>query len=278
MTEVGATVLGSDGFIGRELVLKLTSSGVNVLSINRNNFDEQLHSVQLGHVFYCSGKSKNFLNDYLDTVDAHVNKLCRILELGNFESLTYLSSSRLYDYSESKCLNSVDSSFKVNPHLPRNLFDLSKLLGESICLNSGLPQVRVARISNVYRNRHDTNGFIGEALRWFSQFPDLPMKITSCKNESRDYIHMEDLVAYLINVGFHGKQRIYNIGSGTNTTNADLEKIAFNAKRFVFKYDHSDCFGEANLLDVSETQAEFGLPKIEFKVEFGRLIRELGVS
>jgi nucleoside-diphosphate-sugar epimerase len=276
MSLINASVVGSNGFIGQELVSRLRSMGFPVLELNRDNFDAGLNSEDLGHIYYCAGTSKNFLTDSFDTVDAHVTKLSQILNKGSFKSLTYLSSTRLYDFSDLGESQQTDSSFRINPHVPRNLFDLSKLLGESMCLMSTNPSVRVARISNVYQNIQDSNGFIGELLRWYSEFPHLPLVIPSCKEERRDYIHMDDLLTYLIHIGTRGQQRIYNVGTGINILNSELEKILREQRSFKLRFSHEDCFADSIRLDVKLIQSEFGLPKRDFFIEFSKLIDQVG--
>src|SRR5688572_20741048 len=119
------TVLGASGFIGGHLVTKLRESGCDVFTPER---EADLSGKRLGHVVYCIGLTADFRSRPLDTVTAHVCRLVEVMRDCDFESLLYLSSTRLYK-GDSK-IAQEDDPFQVAPLDPDDLYNVSKLMGE----------------------------------------------------------------------------------------------------------------------------------------------------
>src|ERR1700686_1955024 len=90
------TVLGGSGFIGSHLVQKIRQLGMDCYRPER---DDELAGKKLGDVIYCIGLTADFRRKAFQTVDAHVCKLRDVLERCDFDSLSYLSSTRLYKNS-----------------------------------------------------------------------------------------------------------------------------------------------------------------------------------
>ncbi|WP_228856685.1 NAD-dependent epimerase/dehydratase family protein [Desulfomarina profundi] len=138
------TVYGSTGIIGSHVTRYLEKNG---FSVNTPDRDEVLSfSTPLGHVLYCIGVTADFRNRPIDTVQAHVCVLSEILRRGDFTSLLYLSSTRIYSGADS---GREDARFSLDPSDPSDLYNLSKLMGESLCLQCGRKGVKIARLSNV---------------------------------------------------------------------------------------------------------------------------------
>ncbi len=88
------TVLGATGYIGSRLVAHLQAQGHTVWAPARG--DAEVFTRPLGHVMYCVGLTADFRTRPFDTVDAHVGLLAEVLRRAQFESLLYLSSTRVY--------------------------------------------------------------------------------------------------------------------------------------------------------------------------------------
>ena len=97
----------------------------------------------MGTVFYCAGLTSDYAVRAHDTVSAHVCLLNELLQGGNFETLVYLSSTRLYDSLGPYAVDE-DSALALNPANPRHLYDLSKALGEALCRQAGAARARGA--------------------------------------------------------------------------------------------------------------------------------------
>ena len=219
MAGIKATIIGGQGFIGRHLAARLLATGWDCQVPARHAaYGGQ---EDMGHVFYCAGLTADYRQRPFDTVEAHVSLLSRILQAGRFQSLVYLSSTRLYD-SQPGAVGHEDLPLSLNPANPRHLYDLSKALGESLCLVAGKGQARVARLSCVYNDHTDEDGFLPGLLRQLIKDRPSSLEVDSSPNFARDYIHLEDVLDALILIATQGKEGIYNVASGENTRNETL--------------------------------------------------------
>lgn len=220
MNAVECTVLGATGFIGRQLVATLIDHGKSVWAPERQS--PEIFKRPLGIVFYCIGLTGDYTKSPLGTINAHATYLAEILEHASFEHLVYLSSTRLYDGME---IGSADGSAPLilNPNNPRHLYDISKAMGENLCLTASQSRASVARLSCVYSLGYESPGFLSQLL-WRFRFED-SLTIDSSPNMSRDYISLEDTISSLIAIGEHRVCQIFNIASGSNTYNKDISNL-----------------------------------------------------
>lgn len=205
------TVLGATGFIGHHLAVALRSSGFPVNCPGRAEL-QSLEKQNLGHVFYTLG-GDNWAEDPFGAIDAYVGHLRRLLERCQFQSLTYISSTRLY-------LNAAggreDSTLVVDYKDGSCFHNSLKLAGETLCLASKRADVRVARLSNV----------IGFAPRGISFIPALirnailtgEMNLWITPESAKDYVTIDDVVGILPRISESGQSRLYNVGGGKNIT------------------------------------------------------------
>lgn len=208
------TVLGGGGYIGSHLVRYLQSQGHLVWAPARG--DRQIFNRRLGCVLYCVGMTGNFRTRPFDTVDAHVGLLAEVLENSDFDSLLYLSSTRVYLASER---TEEDFPLVVEPENPSYLYNLTKLTGESLCHSSQRLGVRVARLSNVVGpGMSATSGNFVAVLEQEARAGHITLR--SHPDSAKDYIHIEDVVRWLPLIALHGKTRTYNVASGQQTTHA----------------------------------------------------------
>jgi len=201
------TILGANGFIGSNLVKFLKTKNCEIFTPNIS----EITSENLGHVIYCIGITSDFRERPFDTVNSHVTVLNNFLKNANFESFLYLSSTRVYMNSSS---TEEESSIVVNPKKFTELYNISKIMGESICLTSNKVNTRVVRLSNVIGKNFESNDFL------FSLIHDAVKKnkiILHSKLESeKDYISIEDVMYLLHEISLRGKHKIYNVASGEN--------------------------------------------------------------
>lgn len=214
---MGFTIIGASGFIGRHLARHLRARGVPCRTPARN--DDSVFDSAHEHVIYCAGYTSDFLASPPDTVGAHVGLLSDLLRRGRFDTLTYLSSTRLYDFAEDGS-GREDAVLRLSPHVPRHLFDLSKALGESLCIHSGRAGVRAARLASVYADELDSDGFLHSVLRAARDRTDSLFDVAP--STERDYIHIDDVCALLVAIAENGRRPIYNVASGVNTSNQAL--------------------------------------------------------
>ena len=210
------TVLGGRGFVGRHLVAHLRELGYTCWVPERD--DPALFTRPLGLVFYCIGLTANFRAQPFATVDAHIGVLREVLELADFDQLVYLSSTRVYDGCET---TDEGQALSVRPGSPDHLYNLSKLLGESLALSCG-KACRVVRLSNVVGPDMGAANFLGSVLKEARETGAVCFK-TSLQS-SKDYIWIDDAVRGLMVIASQGKQAIYNLASGTNLSHGELAR------------------------------------------------------
>ncbi len=212
-----ATLIGGKGFIGRHLHANLLNLGWDCYVPERD--DPNLFLSDLGHVFYCAGLTADFRQRPYATVEAHVEVLAKILQHCSFTSLTYLSSTRVYAGANKTDEN---AELKVRPQVPGDLYNLSKLMGESLCLNSGRA-VRVVRLSNVYGPNMPEQNFLSEILS--AAVKEKAVVFRSAPESQKDYISIEDVVHFLPMIACQGEIGIYNLAHGKNVTHLEISTI-----------------------------------------------------
>lgn len=214
------TIFGSTGFIGQALAARLAALGHTVLTPARG---EPLPAGRdLGHAIYAIGMTADFRSQPFATVRAHVTVLAEILEHARFESFTYLSSTRVY---AGAATGRPDQPLTVNPADPSDLYNLTKLAGEALCLGCGHPGAKVVRLSNVVgKGRPDSANFIDALVR---EAKTGLIELRSDPQSAKDYIRLDEVVALLPRIAAAGRARIYNLASGRNLTHAVwLEALA----------------------------------------------------
>ncbi len=258
MTARLATVIGGHGFIGAALVRHLRANGWECRVPPRDALWPETGQA-LGHIFYCAGLTGDYLARAADTVEAHVSLLVRVLQSQAWDSLVYLSSTRLYDSLPPGSLAHETELLPVAPQVSRHLFDLTKLTGESLCLAMGRGRARVARLSCVFEDMADPAGFLPALLRQVAQAPrGAVVPIDSSPQAARDYIHMTDVLRGLVDIAQRGTQSVYNVASGENLSNARLADLVsqYAARQLTFR--SSQHLPEPVVVDIRRLEDEFG--------------------
>ena len=206
------TVLGASGFIGSNVAAYLERAGLEFQAVSRG---QEWPAGALGHVIDCIGVTADFRERPYDAVDAHVSRLLDFVRRASFESLLYLSSARLY-LGRTGVAHEDDDVF-VNPLRFEDIYNISKVMGESIVLALGA-KGRVARPANVYgTGQSDT--FLSRVL---SEARDGAIAFQSAPETVRDYVRVDDVAEVLVKIAAGGRERIYNIASGVAVKDAEL--------------------------------------------------------
>ena len=214
------TVFGANGFVGEAVCRMLEESGQTVARPARGTDPASLG--EMGHVLYCAGVTADFRSRPFDTMEAHVALPARILAAGRFASFLYLSSTRVYDGAGA---GEETAPITVDPADPSDLYNLSKLSGEALCLNRPEPAVRIARLSNVYGTRMfaDAAGganfladVIGEAVSRGR------IALRTHRSSAKDYIDVADVARALVLIAVDGDERVYNVAAGRNASHGEV--------------------------------------------------------
>lgn len=213
-------MIGSTGFIGRRMVRHLRDHGFEVETPFRDTAD--LRGRKLGHVIYAIGLTGNFRRAPQSTVEAHVTLLQKLLDGADFDSWLYLSSTRVYEGLRDASPATEDAALNVRPGLDA-IYNLSKLLGESVCLAIDRTAIRVARLSNVYGSGQSPHSFLGSVIGDLVRRQTVMMG-ESCQS-SKDYVSIDDVVGVITAVAMRGRERIYNVASGRPVTHGALASV-----------------------------------------------------
>jgi nucleoside-diphosphate-sugar epimerase len=210
-----ATVFGANGFVGRALLQHLTAEGYAVRAVTRG--DDTWRDADLGHAFYTVGLTADFRSRPFETIDAHVSLLTRVLRAARFRSFVYLSSTRVYATAGT---TNEETAIPVSPGNPDHLYNISKLMGESACLGSGLANVRVARLSNVFGRDLASENFLTAVLREAATETRVSLR-TGLASE-KDYVWVGDVVRALEAIAVRGANPITNVAFGRNITHGEI--------------------------------------------------------
>jgi nucleoside-diphosphate-sugar epimerase len=116
-----------------------------------------------------------------------------------------------------------ESILQVNPSDFGDLYNISKLMGESI-VNTLEDTGCVVRLSNVYGPDLNSNNFLAHIVR--DALAKKVITLESSMDSEKDYIHVENVVDLLLKIAEKGSRKVYNIASGMNISNRALvEKI-----------------------------------------------------
>jgi len=211
------TILGSSGFVGSHLASYLMDQNIGCFTPARN--DPSLFSRPLGHVIYCVGYTADFRSKLLETVEAHICTLRHLIAHATFDSLLFLSSTRVY---QRLALADEETPLSVNPNDLDDFYNISKLMGESLCLSIKKPHMRVVRLSNVYGPNMGHQNFLGSLIHDAIAKKEILLKTSL--DSAKDYIFIKDLLPVLIEIATNGKERVYNLASGYNISNEKIVK------------------------------------------------------
>ena len=250
------TVLGASGFIGRALVSWLRARGDDVTAVTRMDVPALLAArAPSGHVIDCIGLTADFRDRPLATADAHVGSVARFLGELDFSSFLYLSSTRVYARSD---IAREDVALPVQPAAPGDLYNLTKLAGEALCLSDRRGAVRVARLSNVYGPGLGTDSFLGQVLAEGRATGAVTLR--QGLRSAKDYVSLADVVPVLVGIAERGAARLYNVASGTNTTHDAIIGVLTGQLNWRVEAAENAAAIRFPRIDITRMAFEFGTP------------------
>jgi nucleoside-diphosphate-sugar epimerase len=215
--------------------------------------NESLAGRPLGHAIYCVGYTADFRLNPFETVEAHVGYLSRVLRKCDFDSLTYLSSARVY--RGSNALAHEEDSLRVNSLNRDDLYNISKLMGESLAQASG-KKIRIVRLSNVYGADFNSSNFLATVLG--DVITTGRVVVHSGPHAEKDYVSLEDVVTLLSKIAVGGNQTIYNLASGTNVSNQALMQNIAELTGCEVVFGPAAVNASAPRINIDRLRSEFG--------------------
>lgn len=280
-------VTGGSGFIGTNLVKKLTSLGASVTNFDLANGQDIENENQLAafirrkydiiyHLAGFSGSTesnKERLKSFRINTLATVN-LCQQVLKYSPKTKIIISSSRL-EYGKPQHLP-VDQN---HPIQPTSAYGLSKLAATQTALifhKINNLDVTIFRTSNVY-GPHAKTGFAGYNI--INHFVDQAkmgklLTIFGKGNQKRDYLFIDDLVNafVLAATASNSSGQIYNLGAGVgikfkDMVNLIVKKVGKGQIEFIkWPKDFKEVETGDYVSDITKIKRELGFaPKIGFE-------------
>ncbi len=258
------TILGSTGFVGAALAAEAGRRKLDIQCPARN---EELTGRDLGTVIYTIGLTADFRTRLLDTVEAHVAKLERLLRNNRCDSVVYTSSARIYGRGEAGTAETTD--IKVQPTSTDHLYNISKLMGESLML-AVAPRPRVVRLANVYGADLRSANFLTEVIA--SGLHTGKVVLRSAWDSEKDFVAIDDVVSLILDIATRGQQTIYNVASGLNVSNREIGDLLQRHLGCAVEVAPGSPSIRFAPLDVGRIAGEFGFKPRKLADEFPALL------
>jgi len=212
------TILGASGYIGTALAGALECAGHRVHKVTRATLPALLETRRnAGHVIDCIGLTGDFRTRPHDTAEAHVGVTARCLAGLHFASFLFLSSTRVY----ARVTTTAEAtSLTCAPADPSDLYNLTKLAGEAVCLADPRQTVRVVRLSNAYGGVMPNDTFLGQLLR--EGRGTGTVRFRQSAKSTKDYVSLAQVTRLLPAIASGGRHRLYNLAAGVNTSHAAI--------------------------------------------------------
>ena len=258
-------VTGGAGFIGSNLVDRLINEGHKVIVLdnfisgnkknlshhskknleiikidisNNKNLDKYFKGAS--YVFHLAGLAeiipsinepkKYFINNTLGTLN--ILEAAKKVKIKKF---IYAASSSCYGFPKKV---PIKENNKIDIKHP---YAFTKFLGEETVIKYanffGMPNIS-CRFFNVYGPRLNTKGQYGAVFANFltQKQSKKPLTIVGNGNQTRDFIYVEDLIdAFIKLMRSNLKNKIYNLGSGEETSINQIARIIGGKKIFIPK-------------------------------------------
>ena len=296
-------VTGGAGFIGSNLVDKLVKLGHKVIVLDNlstgslSNLSKVKNKIKFVNVDISSTKepiTRYFKNvDWVfhmaglaDTLSSVVNPniyfktnttgTLNILEASkktNIKKLIYAASASCYGVPKKY---PTDENAKIDPEYP---YALTKFFGEQLVIHwnkiYNMPNISL-RFFNVYGPRSRTTGAYGAVISIFlaQKLSKEPLTIVGNGKQTRDFIHVYDLVNAIIKAAQKGKQgEIYNVGNEKEISINSIANIVGGSKVRIPKRPGEPDRSVANATKI-KTQLKWR-PKISIREGIKMLLNDI---
>jgi len=303
MKKIKSLVTGGAGFIGSNLVDKLVKEGhqVTILdNLSTGRFKNISHHKKKSVKFFKIDISKNVKLDKFfknikyvfhlaglaDIVPSIENpdkyfqsnvvgtlNIIRAAQKANVKKLIYAASASCYGIPKKY---PIKENAKIETKYP---YALTKWQAEELIMHwvnvYDLPAISI-RFFNAYGPRSRTSGAYGAVFGVFlaQKLANKPLTIVGNGNQTRDFIHVYDLVDGLLKAAKSKKiGEIYNIGSGTEVKVNTIAKLIGGKKINIPKRP-----GEPNrsLADIKKIKKDLRWsPKITIKEGIKNLLKQI---
>ena len=296
-------ITGGAGFIGSNLVDHLVKLGHQVIVLDNlstgqlSNLNQVKKKIDFVNVDVSN--SENSINQYFENVDwvfhlagladivpsiknpynyfqTNVQGTLNVLEASKkikIKKLIYAASASCYGVPEKY---PTDEKSKIDPQYP---YALTKFLGEQLVIHWAkvyhMPNISL-RFFNVYGPRSRTTGAYGAVFGVFlaQKLAEKSLTIVGNGKQTRDFIHIFDLVDAMVEVAQNGKNgEVYNVASGQETSINSVANIIGGNKVKIPKRPGEP---DRSLADISKIKAHFNWqPKITINEGIKMLLKNI---
>jgi nucleoside-diphosphate-sugar epimerase len=244
------TVVGARGFIGSAVVERLRAEHHDVTGVSHDADIDP--ATDLGHVIYCSGIAATAAPNAGYAYAVHIEGLRRIIAAGAARSVLYLSSTRVYGASSE---TREDAPLAVDPS-GNDIYRITKIAGEALCLAGAQPAFRVARLSNIAGASYRSPLFLSDIVRQAAAGGRVAVRTT--RDSAKDYLHVDDATRYLVAIATHGRERLYNVAFGSNVENGTIFDALVAASGATIEIAPNAARAITPPVNVERLHAEFG--------------------
>jgi nucleoside-diphosphate-sugar epimerase len=222
-----------------------------------------------GHVIDCIGLTGDFRTRPQDTAEAHVGVTARCLGALHFASFLFLSSTRVYSRTTA---TDETAELLCAPADPSDLYNLTKLAGEAVCLADPRQTVRVVRLSNVYGGAMPGDTFLGQLLREGRDTG--AVRFHQSAKSTKDYVSLAEVTRLLPAIATGGRHRLYNLAAGTNTSHAAIGVVL--RRRFGWHVDFAPGAPTVRFppIDTTRLSVEFGAALSNLSADLAKLVAD----
>ena len=255
-------VTGSDGFVGKQLISRLTKDGVDVIELDVNSgFDitnfTQISSIKKFDVLVHLA-SKTFIPDSFkyphDFYQSNFIGTLNVLELCRRNNAKFIyTSSYVYGSPEYLPINEKHPIKAYNPYAQ------TKIINEKMCegynRDFNVPII-ILRPFNIYGPGQNDNFLIPSIIK------QAKSGIVNLKDSrpKRDFVYIDDVIdAYIKSIFFSGTSfQVFNIGSGISYSVKEIVNIIKKSKLPSFDVLYS---GEQRKNEILDTVADVSKSK-----------------
>lgn len=215
-------VLGM-GYVGVRLYNLLSSvPDIRILALNRNSLQTIIELETFDYFFNCAGNTGDFRSQIDETIDSNLflnQQLLKYLKIR--EAFVYLSSTRLYGFSQDKEQIFDEEYTPIESHTNIDfIYNGTKKLTESYLLNKSTNlkyKILICRLSNIFGDykKHDLDDSTYIKVLIKHSLNKETILIKQNLDTQKDYIFIEDALYGIINSVINSpKSDYFNIASG----------------------------------------------------------------
>ncbi|MEM4717895.1 MAG: NAD-dependent epimerase/dehydratase family protein [Desulfurococcaceae archaeon] len=237
-------ITGGAGFVGGHIAVHLSREGYKVIVIDNLENASMIKTVRSSNIEIIVGDLREHIDlprvdvivhasayisvdesfqkpyEYIVNNTAVTAKIAKFA-LNNNSYLVYMSSAAVYGNPEYIPIS------EDHPRKPLSPYGLSKLLGEEVVFFYGGLGLRfsIARLFNVY-GMCQSDAYAGVITRFIKRARrNQPIVIYGDGSQTRDFIHVRDVVEFIKTLIERRPTGVFNVGSGRAISISELAKI-----------------------------------------------------